>query len=303
MMNHFFALLILLGMIFGLYGATREAASLGPAEVRRERWEARRDEALKERERLTQAALTQGRLPDPLSLAQITEEPPLLLLPDGQRLTPDSFNPTAREMRRARWERLKKMGASLTLSAVDAPKLAVELCLEYIGIMALWLGIMRVADRAGLVATLARALSPILRRVFPDVPPNHPAMSSMLMNISANMLGLDNAATPLGLKAMKDLQELNARGDTASNSMVMFLAINTSSVTLLPFGVVGWRAASGSLNPSEFVMAALLATACSTLGAIFLTPLWAKFWPPPPPLPTEPAEAAAADPAGEEARP
>jgi len=280
MMNHFFALLILLGMIFGLYAATRQAAELTPEQARMELWKGKRDAAQKQREDAFKEAAAQGRQPpSENSLPAIDDEARVIAMPDGTRVTPDSIALAPREMRRLRWGHLKNMGNSLTLTAVDAPKLAVELCIQYIGIMALWLGLMRVAEKAGLVAMLARALSPVMKRIFPGVPPDHPAMSTMIMNIAANMLGLDNAATPLGLKAMKDLQSLNPRKGTATNAMVMFLASNTSSVTLLPFGIVGWRAASGSINPSEFVVAALIATACSTVGAIVFTPLWARFWP------------------------
>lgn len=301
MMNHFFALLIILGLIFGIYKATAGAANLTERDVRLARWEQARDDALAARK---EALANQGDLRSLDALPRVDEAAKVITLPDGSTLTPDSYTVTSGEMLRARWELLKKTGNDLTLSAVNAPQLAVTLCIEYIGLMALWLGIMRVADKAGLVRILARALSPILRRLFPDVPRDHPAMTGMIMNIAANMLGLDNAATPLGLAAMKDLQKLNPRKDTATNAMVMFLAINTSSVVVLPFAILGFRAASGSQNPQGFLMPMLLATTCSTAAAILLTPLFARFSPAPtgpangenppdpphPPDPTDPTD-------------
>jgi len=276
MMNHFFALLIILGLIFGVYKATSGVANFTERDLRIERWEAARQKAMDEREN---ALADQPQLQSLDQLPRVDDKNRIIHMPDGTQVTPDSFTVTAGEMRQARWERLKKVGNSLTLSAVNAPQLAVTLCIEYIGLMALWLGVMRVADKAGLVRILARGLSPILRRLFPDVPRDHPAMSGMIMNIAANMLGLDNAATPLGLAAMKELQKLNPRKDTATNAMVMFIAINTSSVVILPFSILGFRAAAGSTNPQGFLVPMLLATMCSTTAAILLTPLLARFYP------------------------
>lgn len=287
MMNHFFALLIILGVIFGLYTATREAAQLTEADVRRARWEALKKQTLEEIEKQGEAtATTTDSSAAPTALPQVDEHLAVITYPDGTRVTQDSIVVTSAEMRKARWERLKGIGATLTRAAVDAPTLAVTLCIEYIGLMALWLGIMRVAERAGLIQMLARALAPVMCRIFPGVPSNHPAMSAMLMNMSANMLGLDNAATPLGLAAMRELQKLNRVKDTASNAMVMFLAINTSSLMILPFTIVGFRVAAGSMNPQAFLVPAILATACSTLAAIILTPFFARFSP----YPKEPEE-------------
>ena len=140
--------------------------------------------------------------------------------------------------------------------------------LPLIGIMALWLGIMRLAERAGLVSLLARLLQPLMRRLFPDVPPEHPAMGSMLMNIAANMLGLGNAATPLGLRAMKDLESLNPRPGTATNAMCTFLAINTSSVQLIPVTAIAILAANRSTNPSAIVGTSIMATACAAISGV-----------------------------------
>src|SRR5438046_6226302 len=134
--------------------------------------------------------------------------------------------------------------------------------------MALWLGVMRLAERAGLVQRIARALRPVMRRLFPDVPPEHPAMGSMLMNMAANMLGLGNAATPLGLRAVRDLEELNPRPAVASNAMCTFLAINTASVQLIPATAVALLASAGSTRPTAIVGTALLATLCAATVAI-----------------------------------
>ncbi len=145
---------------------------------------------------------------------------------------------------------------------------AVGLAIDYIGIMALWLGFMKIAEAAGLIQLLARGIAPIFRFLFPRVPVDHPAAGAMLMNIAANVLGLDNAATPLGIKAMKELQELNGQKDTASNAMCMFLALNTSSLTLLPVSVIGWRVASHSAAPTTVIVPILIATLCGKIAAI-----------------------------------
>jgi spore maturation protein SpmA len=151
---------------------------------------------------------------------------------------------------------------------VKSAETAVTLSLGLIGLMALWLGLMRLAEKAGLVEELARVLRPILRRLFPDVPAQHPAMGSMVMNIAANMLGLSNAATPLGLRAMRDLESLNRNTGTATNAMCTFLAINTSSVQLIPMTAVAVLAAAGAKVPSAIIGTAFLATICSTAAGI-----------------------------------
>lgn len=157
----------------------------------------------------------------------------------------------------------------VTTAAWDACKTAVmTLALPLVGIMALWLGIMRIAEKSGLVAILARALRPILRWLFPEVPANHPAMGSMVMNMAANMLGLGNAATPLGLRAMQDLEKLNPQPGTATNAMCTFLAINTSSIQLIPATAVALLAAAGSKNPSAIIFPTFLATLISTIAAV-----------------------------------
>ena len=156
----------------------------------------------------------------------------------------------------------------VTAGAFDGAKTAVTIALGLIGVMALWLGVMRLAERAGLVQRIARGLRPIMRRLFPDVPPEHPAMGSMLMNMAANMLGLGNAATPLGLRAMRDLETLNPRPGVASNAMCTFLAINTASVQLIPATAIALLAAAGSARPTAIVGTALLATLCAATVAI-----------------------------------
>ena len=164
----------------------------------------------------------------------------------------------------------------VTEGAFDGAKTAVTIALGLIGIMALWLGVMRLAERAGLVQRIARGLRPIMRRLFPDVPPEHPAMGSMVMNMAANMLGLGNAATPLGLRAMRDLKTLNPRTDVATNAMCTFLAINTSSVQLIPATAIAILAASGSTRPTVIVGTALLATLCAATVAIVSVKLLEK---------------------------
>lgn len=162
---------------------------------------------------------------------------------------------------------------AVTEAAIDMAKTAVEISIGLIGIMALWLGVMKIAEESGLIRIIARALRPIMVRLFPDVPPDHPAMGSIVLNMSANMLGLGNAATPLGLKAMEELQELNPHKKTASNAMVMFLAINTSSVQLiLPATVV---ALMGAVS-SQIFITTILATLCSTTAAIITVKLLEK---------------------------
>jgi len=158
----------------------------------------------------------------------------------------------------------------VTTAAFDACKMAVmSLALPLAGVMALWLGLMKIAEKSGLVSLLAKALRPVLVWLFPDVPPNHPAMGSMVMNMAANMLGLNNAATPLGLRAMQDLEKLNSRPGTASNAMCTFLAINTSSVQLIPATTIAILAAAGSKNPTVIIGTAFFATCCSTIAGIF----------------------------------
>ncbi len=165
---------------------------------------------------------------------------------------------------------LVETGKRLNKAAIDAASLSVEICIGLIGIMALWLGLLKIAEDAGLVASMARAMQPLMRWLFPEVPDGHPAQGAMLMNLSANMLGLDNAATPMGLKAMRELQTLNPTEDTATNAMATFLAMNTSSVTLIPFTIVGYRAIAGSDDPTGPLGAITLTTMVSTVVAVIV---------------------------------
>ncbi len=158
--------------------------------------------------------------------------------------------------------------SDVTQASVDAANCAVQLAIGLIGVMALWLGLIRVLEAGGLMLTLAEWLKPLMVRLFPDVPPTHPAMGAMLLNISANMLGLGNAATPFGLKAMVELNKLNPFPGTATNAMCLFLAINTSSVTLFPLTIIGVRAAAGSTLPAAIWLPTLAATTVSTVVGV-----------------------------------
>ncbi len=162
---------------------------------------------------------------------------------------------------------------AVTEAAINMAKLAVEISIGLIGIMALWLGIMKIAEASGLIKIIARGLRPITVRLFPDVPEDHPAIGSIVLNMAANMMGLGNAATPLGLKAMEELQELNPNKDTATNSMVMFLAINTSSVqVIVPATVVALMGATAS----QIFLTTILATLTSTVAAVVMVKLLEK---------------------------
>jgi spore maturation protein A len=157
----------------------------------------------------------------------------------------------------------------VTRGAIDSAKTAVEISIGLIGVMALWLGIMKIAERAGLISLLARAIAPLTRLLFPKVPSDHPAMGAMIMNISATMLGLNNAATPLGIKAMEELQELNEEKETATDAMVMFMAMNTAGIQFVPATTIAILAAAGSREPTAIIGSTLLATTIGMIGAIF----------------------------------
>lgn len=162
-------------------------------------------------------------------------------------------------------------------AVTDSAKLGFEVAIGLTGIMSLWLGIMSIATESGLVSLLGKFLRPVLRRLFPDIPVEHPAMGAMVMNIAANMLGLANAATPFGLQAMKELQALNKHATVATNSMCTFLAINTSSVQLIPATAIAFLAANGSTNPSSVIFSSIIATSVSTIVAIIAVRQFAKF--------------------------
>jgi spore maturation protein A len=157
---------------------------------------------------------------------------------------------------------------AVTAAAVEYAGIAVDISLGLIGIMAFWLGIMKIAEKGGIIKILSRAIRPIARFLFPEIPRDHPAIGTMLMNIIANWLGLGNAATPLGLKAMQELQKLNKSKDTATNSMVVLLALNTASLTLIPMTIIAVRARLGSANPFEIISTAVFASTCATVAAV-----------------------------------
>lgn len=159
---------------------------------------------------------------------------------------------------------------------VTPAKTAVTLAIGLIGIMALWLGIMRIAEQSGLIAKIAAGLRPVMTRLFPDVPADHPAMGAMIMNISANILGLANAATPLGLKAMEELNKLSKNLGTATDAMCTFLVINTSNVQLIPATVIAIRAAAGSTNPTEIIGPVIVATTISTFVGVLVVKVLAR---------------------------
>ena len=161
-------------------------------------------------------------------------------------------------------------------STFSSSKTAFEISLGLTGVLALWLGIMKIGERGGVVNVLARLLSPVFVRLFPDIPKGHPVTGSIFMNIAANMLGLDNAATPLGLKAMEQLQDLNTKKDTASNPMIMFLVLNTSGLTLIPISIMVYRAQMGAAQPTDIFIPILLATFFSTLAGIIITSLYQR---------------------------
>ncbi len=161
-------------------------------------------------------------------------------------------------------------------STFSSSKTAFEISLGLTGVLSLWLGIMKIGERGGVVNLLARMLSPVFVRLFPDIPKGHPVTGSIFMNIAANMLGLDNAATPLGLKAMEQMQELNPKKDTASNPMIMFLVLNTSGLTLIPISIMVYRAQMGAQQPTDIFVPILLATFFSTLAGIIITSFYQR---------------------------
>jgi spore maturation protein SpmA/spore maturation protein SpmB len=169
---------------------------------------------------------------------------------------------------------MEALGAGM----IETAKSSVTLALGLIGVMALFLGLMKVAEAGGLLAIIARLLRPAMTRLFPEIPAAHPAMGAMIMNLSANVMGLGNAATPFGIRAMQELDKLNPHKGTASDAMVLFLAINTFSITILPTGVIALRAAAGSNDPAAIVPTTLFATLCSTIVAILAAKYFARLW-------------------------
>ena len=205
----------------------------------------------------------------------------------------------------AAWRQLRHVPAAgveepmqaLSSAMVSSAGGAVELALGLVGVMTLFLGLMKVAEAGGLLSIIARLIRPLMTRLFPEVPADHPAMGAMILNLSANALGLGNAATPFGVRAMQELERLNPRPGTATDSMALFLAINTSGVTLLPTGVIAVRAAAGSVDPASILPTTLFATACGTLAAIVAAFALRRFFPPGAlPAPPRPAEGGKNDP-------
>lgn len=161
-------------------------------------------------------------------------------------------------------------------STFSSAKTAFEISLGLTGVLSLWLGIMKIGERGGIVNVLARLLSPVFSRLFPDIPKGHPVTGTIFMNVAANMLGLDNAATPMGLKAMKQMQELNSDKERATNPMIMFLVLNTSGLTIIPVSIMVYRAQMGAANPTDIFIPILLATFCSTLAGIIITSFYQR---------------------------
>lgn len=165
---------------------------------------------------------------------------------------------------------------TLVNGLTDTAQNAFTLCLNLTGLLCFWLGLLKIAEKSGLTNLLAKALAPLFRRIFPEIPANHPALGSIVMNMAANMLGLDNAATPMGLKAMEQMQELNPKKDTASNAEIMFMVLNASAVTLIPITILMYRAQMGATYPAAVFIPILIATSCSTLAGFLAVTLKQK---------------------------
>jgi spore maturation protein A len=174
---------------------------------------------------------------------------------------------------------IKGTAGAVTTGAVESAGTAVQIAIGLVGIMTLWLGMMRVAEAAGLVTLVGRGLRPLLRWMFPGVPADHPASGALVIALAANMLGLNNAATPLGIKAMEELQTLNPDKDTATDAMVTFMAVTTSGVQLIPASMIGVLAAAGSTNPTVIISTSLVATFIGTLAAVVTARLLQRFYP------------------------
>jgi spore maturation protein A len=167
---------------------------------------------------------------------------------------------------------------AVSKAAIESTKTAVDTAIGLIGLMTLWLGIMKIAEASGLVSLLGRALRPVLRWLFPEVPREHPANGAIVMSIAANMLGLNNAATPLGIKAMEELQTLNEEKETATNAQVTFMALNTSGVQLIPSTMIGVLATAGSINPTWIIAPGLVATFIGTVAAVTAAKMLQRFY-------------------------
>jgi spore maturation protein A len=181
----------------------------------------------------------------------------------------------------------KGTAEAVTKGAVESAATAVQIAIGLVGIMTLWLGMMRVAEASGLVSLVGRALRPVLRWLFPDVPAEHPAAGAIVLALAANMLGLNNAATPLGIKAMEELQTLNPDKDTATNAMVTLMAVTTAGVQFVPASMIGVLAAAGSPNPTAIIAPTIVATFVGTIAAVIAARLLQRFYPDAPPSPVE----------------
>ncbi|MEN2775489.1 nucleoside recognition domain-containing protein [Acetivibrio clariflavus] len=166
---------------------------------------------------------------------------------------------------------------AVTKAVVDSSKSAIELSIGLLGIMCLWTGLMDVAEKSGIIRTISRVVRPVLKFLFPGIPKNHPALGAIVMNLVANFLGLGNAATPLGLKAMAELQKLNRNKDTATNEMSMFLVLNTSCIQLIPATIIAVRSAAGSKNPTEIIGTIWFASVCATIAGIISVKILSAF--------------------------
>lgn len=213
--------------------------------------------------------------PAPPETEQVEEPPPATRLEAELR----ELRAQVQALRKPTVPQVRSPMEEMTAKMLDSASKAVELAISLIGVMTLFLGLMKVAEAGGLLTIIAKLLRPLLVRLFPDVPPDHPAMGAIVLNMSANALGLGNAATPFGIRAMQELNRLNPHKGTATNAMALFLAINTSSVTLLPTGVIAIRDAMGSTDPAGILSTTLFATVCSTTTAIVAAKLFQRFAP------------------------
>jgi len=161
-------------------------------------------------------------------------------------------------------------------STFDSAKSGFEISLGLTGVLSLWLGIMKIGERGGVIKTFSRLVAPFFSKIFPEIPKDHPALGSIFLNLSANMLGLDNAATPMGLKAMKEMQEINTDKDTASNAMIMFLVLNTAGLTLIPISVMVYRAQLGAVNPADVFLPIVIATYFAAITGLISVALFQK---------------------------
>lgn len=166
----------------------------------------------------------------------------------------------------------------VTKAAMDSAQSAVTVCIGLLGVMCLWTGLMKIAEKSGLVTAIGRVVRPVLSFLFPDIPKDHPALGAIVMNLVANFMGLGNAATPLGLKAMKELQTLNNDKKTATDSMCMFLVLNTAAIQLIPANIIALRTAEGSKKPAEIIVCIWIASVCATIMGVIAAKLLSRVW-------------------------